>query len=405
MRERTAMSSGHEDYGFDTRAIHAGQIDDGFGSVTPGIYQSSTFAFRDAEHGAQCFQDATAGYIYSRLGSPNSRMLEACLASLEGGQRAMSFATGMASLNFLFYALLGQGSHIVLSESIYAPTRLTIEKHWSRFGVEYSTVDSSSLDAVAAAMRPSTKLVHIETPANPTLAISDIAGCAAIAHGGGALLSVDSTFMSPALQRPIEHGADIVMHSLTKFINGHSDALGGILVFADAQLYDSLYKTWYTFGGTMDPHQAWLIQRGVRTLRLRVLQAQENAVKVAALLSAHPAVSRVYYPGLPEHPGHALHARQAAGPGSNISFELAGGLSAGRALMNAVKLCFLAVSLGGVDTLISHPASMTHVGMSGEQRLAAGISDGLVRLSVGIEDADDIVADLAQALDAAAAAS
>jgi methionine-gamma-lyase len=299
----------------------------------------------------------------------------------------------------MFYALLGSGRHVILSESIYSPTRLTIEKHWSRFGVEYSIVDTSDLQALHAVMRENTALVHIETPANPNLKITDIAGAAEIAHRGGALLSVDSTMASPVLQRPITLGADIVMHSVTKFLNGHSDVVGGILVYKDRQLYSELFKTWYTFGGTMDPHQAWLVLRGLKTLRPRVLAAQDNARRIAEFLDGHPAVERVYYPGLNKHPGAELHARQASGPGALISFELAGGLEAGAVLLNNLKLMILAVSLGGVDTLIQHPASMTHVGMTREQREAAGISEGLVRLSVGIEDGDDLIADLKQALD------
>jgi methionine-gamma-lyase len=384
--------------GFATRAVHLGQPRDEYGSVSPAIYQTSTFAFRDSEHGAACFSDRSAGYVYSRFGGPNSNMLEEAVASLEGGSRAIAFATGMGAINFLFYALLNQGDHIIVSESIYAPTRLTLEKHWSRFGVESTPVDTADLDALRGAIRPNTAHIHIETPANPNLKITDIAGAAEIAHAAGLRLSVDNTMIGPVFQRPLELGADIVMESVTKFINGHSDIVGGILAFKDAALADELYKPAYTFGASMDPHQAWLVQRGLKTLPLRAHKAQWNAQRIAAWLAQHPAVDKVHYPGLESHPGYEVHARQSEGPGSLISFELQGGLAAGRALQDRVRVMILAVSLGGVDTLVCHPASMTHVGLTPQQRAAAGIAEGLVRLSVGIEDVADLIADLDQAL-------
>jgi methionine-gamma-lyase len=384
--------------GFDTRSIHVGQEPDAHGSVITPIYQTSTFAFRDIAHGVEAFLKPGSSYIYTRLGNPTTNALEDCIASLEEGAAAMSFATGIAALNFLFFGVLDAGKHVIVSDSIYAPTRVTLEQHWARFGVEYTVVDTFDLEALRAALRPNTALVHIETPANPNLRITDIAGAAEIVHSAGALLSVDSTLASPVLQRPLTLGADIVMHSVTKFLNGHSDTLGGVLVFANRALYDRLYKPWYTFGATMDPHQAWLVLRGIKTLRPRVLQAQASAQRLAAFLAEQPAVERVYYPGLPAHEGHAIHARQASGPGALISFELAGGLEAGKRLLDGLRLAILAVSLGGVDTLIQHPASMTHVGLTPAQRAQAGISDGLIRLSVGCEDYADIEADFAQAL-------
>lgn len=384
--------------GFDTRAIHAGQTRDQFGSVMPAIYQTSIFAFESAAHAASCFEEAESGYVYTRWGNPTTDMLEDCLASLEEGSACLSFATGMAALNFMFYALLESGSHVVVSESIYSPTRLTLDKHWGRFGVELSVVDTYDLDALAAALRPNTKLVHIETPANPNLRITDIAGAARLAHEHGALLSVDSTLASPVLQRPLLHGADIVMHSVTKFLNGHSDVLGGALIFRERALYESLYRPWYIFGASMDPHQAWLVLRGVKTLRPRVLLAQSNAQRIAEWLAAHPAVARVYYPGLADHPGAELHARQADGPGALLSFDLAGGYAAGSRLMDGVRLLTLAASLGGVETLIQHPASMTHHGLTPQQRADAGIGEGMIRLAVGCEDVADLLADLEQAL-------
>jgi methionine-gamma-lyase len=386
------------DGGFDTRSVHGGRIEDAYGAVVTPLYQTSIFEFPDVETGGRAFSEHRSAYIYTRWGNPTIDALEAQIASLEGGAAAYSFGTGIAAINFLYFALLGAGKHVVVSESIYGPTRVSLDAFWSKFEVEHTVVDTSDLDAVRAAMRPSTALLHIESPANPNLRITDIRACAEIAHAHGALLSIDSTLASPVLQRPIEHGADIVMHSVTKFLNGHSDTLGGILVFKDRELRESLFKQWHTFGASMDPHQAWLILRGIKTLRPRVLQAQRNAIALANFLDAHPAVERVHFPGLASHPGAEIHARQADGPGALISFELRGGIEAGKALLNNIKVATLAVSLGGVDTLIQHPATMTHYILTREQRLAANIADGLIRLSVGIEDEADLLADFQQAL-------
>lgn len=393
-------SSKHDDgqHGLGTQAIHAGFIRDEFGSVMPAIYQSSTFAFESTAQGAARFEGREPGYIYTRLGNPTIRMLEDNVAALEGGAAALACSSGMAASNTLFFALLSAGDHIITSDALYGPTRGVLEQHWSRFGVAGSFVDTANLDTVRAAMRPNTKLLFVESPANPTLKVSDIAACADIAHERGALLVVDNTFMSPILQRPIAHGADIVVHSITKFLNGHSDVVGGIIIFRDAELAARVRPVWFNLGGTMDPHQAWLVLRGVKTLKLRVLAAQANAQRLAAMLAAHPAVARVFYPGLHSGEQAAIHARQADGPGSLISFELRGGMAAGSKLMESLRVMTLAVSLGGVETLIEHPASMTHRGMTPEQRSAAGISDGLVRLSVGCEDAEDLLADMEQGL-------
>lgn len=384
--------------GLGTRAIHAGFHGDESGAVNPPIVQSSTFAFKSAAAGGRIFKGEEEGWIYTRMGNPTIRALEDNLAVLEGGARGMACASGMAASNALFFGLLGSGSHVVITDSVYGPTRVILDEYWSRFGVEHSAVDTGDLEQVQDALRPNTKLLFIETPANPTLRITDIAGCAAIAHEAGAKLAVDNTFMSPILQRPLEHGADMSVNSVTKFINGHSDVVGGVIVFKDEADYKALEKAWFHLGGTMDPHQAYLVFRGVKTLKMRVLTAQENAGKVAPYLNGHPKIAWVKYPGLPDHPGHELHKRQAAGPGSLISFEIKGGSGAGAKLMDGVQLMTLAVSLGGVETLIQHPASMTHAGMSPEQRAAAGITEGLVRVSIGCEDVEDLLADLEQAL-------
>jgi methionine-gamma-lyase len=384
--------------GSGTKAIHAGYTPDHTGAVNPPIVQSSTFAFRDAAHGMRLFTGEEQGWIYTRIGNPTIRALEDNIATLEGGARGMACSSGMAATNTLTFALLNAGDHVIVTDAVYGPTRLTLELHWSRFGVEHSAVDTANIEEVRAAVRPNTKMLFIETPANPTLKISDIAACAEIAHAAGAVLVVDNTFMSPILQRPLEHGADIVVHSVTKFINGHTDVVGGMIVTKDEALYQQLFTPWYMLGAVMDPHQAYLVYRGVKSLKLRALQAQENAGKLTAYLAGHPAVEWVAYPGLPEHPQYKLHRRQADGPGSLISFELKGGLASGMKLMDNVKVMTLAVSLGGIESLIQHPASMTHAGMSPEQRAAAGISDGLVRLSVGCEDIEDLLADMEQAL-------
>ena len=387
----------HSKYGIGTKAIHAGQVPDEYGSATPAIYQTSTFVFDTAAQGAARFKGEEDGYIYTRLGNPTNRMLEDNIAAMENGVGALSCSSGMAATNTLFFALLGSGSHIVMGDALYGPSRTVVENHWSRFGVEASFVDCGDLEAVRAAMRPETKLLFLESPANPTLAISDIRGCSEIAHQHGALLCVDNTFMSPILQRPLELGADIVMHSVTKFLNGHSDVVGGILVFKDEELLKQVRPVWFNLGGTMDPHQSWLVLRGTKTLRLRVLAAQTNALELANFIEGHQAVGRVDYPGLDQHPRKALHDSQASGPGSLISFELKGGLKAGAKLMDSLNLMKLAVSLGGVETLICHAASTTHASMSRESRLAAGITDGLVRLSVGCEEVSDLLDDLQQA--------
>lgn len=384
----------------DTVCIHAGSEPDAlFGAVVPPIYQTSTFVFRSPEEGAARFAGTEPGYIYTRMGNPTIARLEAAVAALEGGTGALATSSGMSAVSTVYFALLSSGDHVVCSASVYGPTRVVLERDFSRFGVQATFVDTSDPEAFREAVTPRTRLVFVETPANPTLALTDLSLAAHLAREAGALLVVDNTFMSPILQRPFRFGADIVLHSVTKFLNGHSDVVGGVLVFRDEAVRMRVRAVLQYLGGTMDPHQAWLVLRGLKTLALRVRAAQENARAVAAFLSGHPAVGRVLYPGLAEHPQAALVAAQMDGPGSLLSFELKGGLEAGKKLMKAVRIPALAVSLGGVESLIQHPASMTHAAMSPEARVAAGISDGLVRLSVGCEGAEDLLADLEQALD------
>jgi methionine-gamma-lyase len=389
-----------------TRIIHAGQHPDpATGAVSTPIYQTSTFAFRNADEGAARFLGEDPGYKYTRLGNPTVAALEACLATLEGGCGALGAATGMAAINAVYVAFLEAGAHVVGTDSVYGPSRLVLENEYRRFGVSSSWVDSADPANVAAAMRRETKMVFVESPANPTMKLSDLAECAAIAHAGGALFVVDNTFASPVLQQPIALGADIVVHSLTKFLNGHTDVVGGAIVAKRPEHLERLRKVHYAFGGTMDPHQAWLILRGIKTLGLRMERAQANALEIARYLEGHPGVAWVRHPGLPSHPQHALALRQMAGPGAVFSFGVNGGLEAGRTLIDNVKLATLAVSLGGVETLIEHPASMTHRGMPKPERESAGITDDLVRLAVGCEDVRDLIADLTQALEIAARAA
>jgi methionine-gamma-lyase len=384
----------------ETQCVHAGPDPDPlYGSVAPPIYQTSTFAFGTPEEGAARFAGEEGGYIYTRLGNPTAALLESAVAALEEGEVALSTASGMAAVSTVLFALLSSGDHVVCTASVYGPTRVLLEREFSRYGVDATMVETSDPDRLEAAITERTRVVFVETPANPTLAVTDIARAAELASAAGAKLVVDNTFMSPVLQKPFRFGAEIVVHSVTKFLNGHSDVVGGMLVFRDRDLADRVEPVLHHLGGTMDPHQAWMVLRGIRTLAMRVHRAQENARALAALLVDHPAVDTVRYPGLPDHPQAEVIARQMAGPGSLISFELVGGLEAGRKLLGAVRLPALAVSLGGVESLIQHPASMTHAGVSGPDRLAAGITDGLVRLSVGCEGRDDLVSDLRRALD------
>ena len=383
-----------KDLSMDSRCVHAGIDENEFGAVVPPIYQTSTFKFRDVQHGADLFAGKGDGYIYTRLGNPTVQAMERAIAELEGGFMGLGCASGMAAIHTVFAAFLKTGDHVVCSESVYGPVTSLLNGLFAKMGIETTFVDSSDLAAVEAAIRPDTALVHIETPGNPTLVVTDLAAVAELAKAVGARVTVDNTFLSPVLQRPLELGCDVVMHSLTKFLNGHADVVGGVIVPKTEEDWKLLRPTLNLAGGTIAPHDAFLVHRGLKTLALRMARHCENAQRVAELLQGHDAVEWVRFPGLPEDPGHEISRRQASGPGGVISFELKGGLDAGRRLMERVKLAALAVSLGGVETLIQHPASMTHAGMTPELRAQAGITDGLVRLSVGIENVEEIIADL-----------
>ncbi len=377
--------------GFSTRAIHAGQEPDTrTGAVNVPIYLSSTYA-----------QEAIGkhkGWEYSRVSNPTRDALEECMASLEGGTSAHAFASGMAAISALV-TLLKTGDHVVCGENVYGGTPRLFNQIVCGYGIEFTYVDTADPEALRAALRPETRLVHIETPTNPMMTLTDIRAVADICHHHGCELSVDNTFMSPYFQQPIALGADIVMHSTTKYLNGHSDGLGGILVGTTPEHKEQFAFVQKCTGGILSPFEAWLLMRGIKTLPVRMREHDTNGRAIAALLDEHPAVEQVWYPGLASHPQYALACEQMSGFGGMISFEM-GSLERANAFLTRLRICTLAESLGGVETLISHPASMTHAAIGAEERARLGITDGMVRISVGIEDLADLKADLLQALEA-----
>ena len=382
----------------ETRVIHSGTFECEHLAVTPPIHQTSTFSFRDVDHGAALFAGKEKGYIYSRMLNPTVKALEDCIAALEGGHSGLACGSGMAAIHTTLVTLLKTGDHLVCSDAVYGPTCTLVETVLPRFGIECAVVNTSDLSAVEQAMRPNTKVVYVETPGNPTLVMTDMEAVSKLAHDRGAKVVVDNTFMTPILQQPFKWGVDVVVHSLTKFLNGHADVVGGVIIARDEAQYTDFRKMLNHLGGVLPPFESFLVHRGIKTLAVRMQRHSENAMKVAKFLEADGRVDWVRYPGLESHPQYALGCKQMTGPGGMISFGLKGGLEAGRNTMNSVKLCGLAVSLGGVETLIQHPASMTHASMGADARRRANISDGLVRISVGIEDADDIIADVDQAM-------
>jgi cystathionine beta-lyase/cystathionine gamma-synthase len=376
--------------GFATNAIHVGQEPDpATGAIVAPIYQTSTYV--NEELGK--YKD---GYDYARTNHPNRKALERTIAKLEDGHSAYVFTSGMAGIDAVF-RLLRPGDHVVLSEAVYGGVFRLSTQLLVHFGLEFSFVDTSSSDAVVSAFRPNTKMLYIETPTNPTMRIADIAALAKLASQRNITVVVDNTFLSPYLQRPIELGAHIVVHSMTKYLNGHSDSTGGAVVLTRKEDAEKIYFIQRSAGAGLAPMDCFLISRGIKTLAVRMLQHNANGLVVARHLDTHPKVQKVLYPGLASHPQHEIARRQQKGPGGMLSFDL-GSLEAARRLLNHVKLCALAESLGGVESLISLPALMTHASMPQEVRERVGITEGLVRLSVGIEDADDIIADLDQAL-------
>ncbi|MBM3286426.1 MAG: PLP-dependent transferase [Candidatus Eisenbacteria bacterium] len=383
-----------------TKVIHAGpEPDPQYGAVSVPIYQSSTFSFENADQGAARFAGTDAGFKYTRLGNPTIRALEQCVAELEGGRAGLATSSGMAAISTTLLTLLNSGDHLIGTDAVYGATRVLAENHLSRFGIESSWIQTEKIDLVRAAVRPNTKLIYIESPANPTIKITDLEACAGIAREIGAAFVVDNTFSSPVLQKPFRLGADVVLHSMTKYLNGHSDVVAGMIVSREVSLHARLASTLQNFGGTPDPHQAWLVLRGIRTLGLRIERAQATAGRLAAWLQGHPKIAWVSYPGLPSHPQHELMKRQMAGPGAMISFGARGGYEQAKTLIDSMRLAILAVSLGGLETLVEHPASMTHAGVPRQKREEASITDDLVRVSVGCEAYEDLQADFEQAFD------
>jgi methionine-gamma-lyase len=383
---------------FDTKCVHAGIGDNEFGAVVPPIYQTSTFKFQSVQQGAKLFAGEEKGYIYTRMANPTVEALENCMAELEGGYKGLGCASGMAAIHTVLATLTSAGDHVLCSSAVYGPTTTLLNTILKKFGVDADYVDTSDLEEVKKGIRPNTKIVYIETPGNPTLYISDIEEISKIAKKQNAVTVVDNTFMSPALQCPIELGADIVLHSLTKFLNGHADVVGGIIVVKDEGTYKNFRRTLNQLGGVIDPFNSFLVHRGIKTLSIRMQRHCENSQVIAEYLEKHSLIKKVVYPGLKSHPQYKLGLKQHSGHGGMITFEMAGGFEAGKILMNSVKLCQLAVSLGGVETLIQHPASMTHFSMGKAARAIGGITEGLVRFSVGIENVNDIINDLEQAL-------
>lgn len=394
------MKNSHKKIGFASKLIHAGAMEkDPFRSATVPIYQTSTFAFKNADDGAACFAGESDGYIYTRIGNPTIDALESLVSELENGYGAVAVSSGMAAVNTIYMALLDKDSHMVSTDAVYGPSRVVMEKHFSRFGVAATYVDTTDIKNIEKAIRPNTKVIYIETPANPTMAITDLKDVVKLAKKHNIITVVDNTFCSPYLQRPLDMGIDVVFHSVTKFINGHADIVGGIIIAKEKAMFEKLNGMMISLGGNMDPHQAYMVIRGLKTLAIRMEQSQKSAMIIAEYLEKHAKVKWVKYPGLKSHAQYELAKKQMDGPGAMISFELKGGLKAGKILMDSVQLAILAVSLGGVETLIQHPASMTHSKMDPKARTEAGITDGLVRFSVGIENVEDILEDLKQALE------
>jgi methionine-gamma-lyase len=382
----------------ETQCVHAGHKEDVNGAVVTPIYQTSTFRFKNTDHGAELFRGEGDGYIYTRMRNPTVEAMEDAVAILERGYKALGCASGMAAVHTVFAAMVQNGDHVICGDSVYGPTAFLISQYLVKLGITYDFVDTSDVNKVKAAIKPNTKMIYAESPGNPTMLVSDIKGLADLAHAHGARLVIDNTFMGPILQRPLELGADVVLHSMTKFLNGHADVIAGAVVVNSAEDYKHFRKVLNHTGGVIDPFNAFLVHRGIKTLKLRVLRQCENAMKVAEYLEKHPKIEWVAYPGLKSHPQHELSKKQACGFGCMMAVEVKGGVKAGKAMMDNIHIWQLAVSLGGVESLVQHPASMTHASMSPEQRLQGGITDGLVRVSVGIEGVDDLIKAMDHAL-------
>ena len=387
--------------GLGTTAIHAGTLKNLYGTLAMPIYQTSTFIFDSAEQGGRRFALEEAGYIYTRLGNPTTTTLENKIAALEEGEAGIAMSSGMGAISSTLWTVLKTGDHVVTDKTLYGCTFALMNHGLTRFGVEVTFVDTSNLEEVKNAMKENTRVVYLETPANPNLKIVDLEGVCKVAHTNpNTLVIVDNTFATPYMQKPLKLGVDIVVHSATKYLNGHGDVIAGLVVtkqeLADQIRFVGLKDM---TGAVLGPQDAYYIIRGMKTFEIRMERHCKNARKVVEFLNNHPKIERVYYPGLETHPGYEIAKKQMKDFGAMISFELKGGFEAGKTLLNSLKLCSLAVSLGDTETLIQHPASMTHSPYTKEEREAAGITDGLVRLSVGLENVEDIIADLEQGLE------
>jgi cysteine-S-conjugate beta-lyase len=378
-----------KEFSFQTNLLHnKWKVDEQTGAVSVPIQHASTFHQYDF--------DTFGKYDYSRSGNPTREALEDTIAELEGGVRGFAFASGMAAISTAFL-LLSKGDHVLITEDVYGGTYRMITEVLSRFGIEYTFVDMTDLHEVACHIRPNTKVIYVETPSNPLLKITDIRGIVKLAKANGCLTFLDNTFMTPALQRPLELGVDVVLHSATKFLSGHSDVVAGLAVVKDEELANRLYKLQNAFGAVLGVQDAWLVLRGLKTLHVRLQQSSQSALKIANFLAKHPKVEEVYYPGLSYHPGHSVHRYQAEGPGAVLSFRLADE-EAVRAFVKHAKIPVFAVSLGAVESILSYPAKMSHAAMPKKERERRGITDGLLRLSVGLEAADDLISDFERAL-------
>ncbi|TET47552.1 aminotransferase class I/II-fold pyridoxal phosphate-dependent enzyme [candidate division TA06 bacterium] len=376
-------------------------VDPGTGAISPPIYQTSTFAFKSAEQGAAIFAGTEDGYVYTRISNPTNDRLAKKMARLEGAEAGLVFASGLAAIAACVITLTKKGESFIADDTIYGGTHAMFKDVIPRFGITPIRADCSDINNTKKALNESVKWIFIETPANPTMKVIDIEAHAKLAAKSGVPLVVDNTFATPFFQRPIELGADVVMHSATKYISGHGDVVGGIVVGKKDFVHKMRESALSHMGACMSPFNAWLLLRGLKTLGVRMERHAYNAQRISEFLSTHPKISRVYYPGLSTDPFYDLAKKQMSGMGGMIAFEMKGGLKAGANLVNSVRLCTLAVSLGECDTLIEHPASMTHSTLSEEERMAVGITEGLVRVSVGIEDVNDLIEDLKEALEKA----
>ena len=378
---------------FDTKVVRAGIVPDPTtGSILPPIYETATYVLPEVG------QDK--GFDYTRSSNPTRQVLEENLAAIESADHAISFASGMAAVDACL-KLLASGDHVVCGDDVYGGVTRHFDNVLSFYGLQFTYVDTTDPEAVRSAMTPKTRMLWIETPTNPLLKVTDMEAMVAVAREHGILLGVDSTFATPVFLRPLEFGADIVMHSTTKYLSGHNQIIGGVLATNSREIYDKMKFIQKTIGAVSSPFDCWLNLSGLKTLHLRMQRHEESAMQVATFLESHAKIERVLYPGLPSHPQHAVAKAQMSGFSGMITFELTGGTEAGKLLMNHVKLCGLAESLGSVETMITHPASMTHADVPPEDRRRRGLTDGLVRLSVGVEDVEDIILDLEQALAAA----